>query len=128
LKKALVSPPDLDGAKAGVQEKAVSYSQTTIKIAASLQALAMKKGKDHDILEKIWPVGNPYSAPKTRDEDNIGQSGEWFLNSAEYKNWVGQGPNTLICTGQGKLSLYNGSLTCSGIGKIPHSVSSCFSA
>lgn len=102
-----MTPPDLDGAKAGVQEKAVSYSQTTIKITASLQALALRKGEDHDILEKIWPERKPYSAPKTKDEDNIGQSGDWFLNSAEYKDWVGQGPNTLICTGQGIVSFHN---------------------
>jgi hypothetical protein len=99
LKKALVSPPDLDGAKAGVQEKAVSYSQTTIKITASLQALAMRKGEDRDILEKVWSVAQRYNEPKGKDEDNIAQSGEWFLNSMEYKSWVGQGPNTLICTG-----------------------------
>jgi hypothetical protein len=105
LKKALLSTPDLDGAKKSVQDKVKLYYQATIKISTSLLVTTARKQQDNDILEWIWPKAEAYSLPKNPDEDNVRNSGDWFLASSEYKQWVGQGATTLICHGQRTLSL-----------------------
>lgn len=106
LKKALISTPDLDGAKMSVHEKAEMYYQTTVKISTSLQAITARKQQDKDILEWIWPERQVYSLPKKPDEDNVENSGDWFLASHEYKQWVSQGSTTLICYGQRNFSQF----------------------
>ena len=89
-----------------VHEKAEMYYQTTVKISTSLQAITARKQQDKDILEWIWPERQVYSLPKKPDEDNVENSGDWFLASHEYKQWVSQGSTTLICYGQRNFSQF----------------------
>ena len=98
LKKAVLSIPDIDGAKAKVREKAEAYSQATVKISATLLAENAGKQYVNDILEWIWRASDTYLTPKTVDE--LGDAGQWFLNSSQYVAWVGDGPLTLVCSGQ----------------------------
>lgn len=65
----------------------------------ALQAKAIRERQEEDILEWIFPKGLKYITPKRGKE--FGDTCDWFLRSAEYLDWVGQGPSTLICTGQG---------------------------
>jgi hypothetical protein len=98
IQKAFLISPDLLGAKDGVRDKARSYTDAIIKISGSLLAAAARKQQEQDIFKWIWP--SPYSPPKTPAEDNVGISGEWFWMSSQYKEWVGDGHATLICSGQ----------------------------
>jgi|SRR5271155_2773317 len=87
LKKALISTPDLDGAKTSVDEKAKLYYQATVKTSTSLQATTARKQQDNDILEWIWPKAQAYSLPKKPDEDNtVGNSGDWFWRRPNTNN------------------------------------------
>lgn len=38
---------------------------------------------------------------KQLNHNRIDKSGQWILESAEYKGWVGDKPSTLICSGIG---------------------------
>lgn len=75
------------------------YTTASSSTAFALQVEAARKEEDA-ILEWVWPATKRHNTPLGED-DLVKGAGEWFVNSSQFTGWVGQGPSTLICPGQG---------------------------
>jgi hypothetical protein len=92
---------DIEGvknARARVAEKLQLYTATVTKISAVMQVKDLYEKQELDILEWIWPESKAVLTPKSRCD--VAQSCQWFLESKEYKDWIGQGPPVLVCSGK----------------------------
>jgi hypothetical protein len=65
-----------------------------------VELLAHGKSEERQrILEWLWP-GDFWQRHEELAKDRVHDTGNWFLESDEYKNWAtGNGPPSLICPG-----------------------------
>jgi len=96
--KKILTTSNIQTAKERVFEKLEFYAKATNSIANAMLAQSLSEQRDKNISEWIRSQSEPHIKPKSAD--HVGDSGQWFLERPEYMNWVGQGPSTLVCTGQ----------------------------
>jgi hypothetical protein len=94
--KKVFMEPDFDEKLKTVHARSGLYSN-------ALQCKVVREKQQNDILEWISPKNDSLIAPKPLDE--VADTHRVFINSDEYLDWVGEGPSTLICSGQRTFSL-----------------------
>ena len=92
--------PDIERAQARVLQKVHMHTDAVAKIMAAVQAKALRRKNDEQILEWLWPKTREEAVLRPKNHEDVGESCQWFLSSYEYKNWTGPGPSVLICTGK----------------------------
>jgi hypothetical protein len=92
LKKAFITP-DFDKKLTIVNTWSGLYSN-------ALQAKVIRERQHDEILEWVYPNAG---SSTLKGGDEVGNTCQFFVNSKEYMNWVGNGPSTLICTGRRNL-------------------------
>jgi hypothetical protein len=96
--KIILDTPDVEKARTRVLQKVQLYTNTVTKITATLQTQTLHQKRESQILEWIWPESKAVLTPKPLSQ--VDETCEWFVRSEAYKNWIGQGPSVLICTGK----------------------------
>ena len=94
LKQALMAP-DFDDKVDLVHRRLAAY-------ATALQLKRIREEQHDEILEWVCGSSTNYIIPQSGKE--FGDTCHWFVDGPEYRDWVGQGPSTLICSGKGILA------------------------
>jgi hypothetical protein len=84
--------PDFDKKLDVVQKRSTLY-------ATALQTKAARIQQHVEILDWIWKSTTNEITPQRRED--VGDTCHWFFETPEYLSWAGQGPSTLICSGNG---------------------------
>jgi hypothetical protein len=102
LEAVLSNSPDIKGAKGDVDSAIDMYIHATTSLTATIGVQILVNQRERDILQWLW-TGDFEERHATLRKSRVLHSGQWFLESDEYNQWVGDGPSTLICQGIGKL-------------------------
>jgi hypothetical protein len=84
--------PDFDKKLASVHARSGLYTST-------IQFKVIREKRHEDVLDWVFPSDTRYITPK--GEEEVGDTCHIFLDSPEYRDWVREGPSTLICSAKG---------------------------
>jgi hypothetical protein len=85
---------------ARVLQKVHLHTDAVAKAMSTLQAKELRKKHDQNALEWVSPKSKEDAVAKPKRRSEVIESCEWFLKLDEYKDWTGDGPQVLICTGK----------------------------
>jgi hypothetical protein len=89
-------------AKAGVEEAIKVYTSSMGYLTATMTVELLRQDREnnkHQILNWIW-TGDTWKKHKFLHQKRVPGTGEWVLNSSEFKSWdSGDQSTSLICHG-----------------------------
>jgi len=100
LKTVISDNLDIKGAKEKVEDAVDMYISATASLTATIGVQILVNEKEKAILQWLW-TGDFEEKHRALKKSRVLYSGQWFLESDEYNEWVGNGSSMLICPGIG---------------------------